>query len=308
MSTAGGSAGSRYEHGRAKHRAGRRRPLAVNLMVATPLAVVVFVWAGAVGYTFGPWLAVGILLVAFTKAWVEPTHVRAWGIGATGESITEAELSELPDEYRALHDRRMPGSRANIDHLVNGPGGVFVVESKRMAGKLTIRDDEVFIRGRNTSMVDQVLHQAETVASVLSAAGLPRIPVRPILRVQEADAPLFRRRPLGVPIVLSGRQLRRAITSVDSVLSPVQVQAVLAALEVGLRPMVQNAVHPPPVAANPPASTARPTAPQGEASKPVLAACPRCGKEMVLRRNRQHQAFLGCSQFPLCRGTRPWRE
>jgi Nuclease-related domain len=30
-----------------------------------------------------------------------------------------------------MHDLAVPGSRANIDHLVIGPGGVFVIGSDR---------------------------------------------------------------------------------------------------------------------------------------------------------------------------------
>jgi Nuclease-related domain len=32
--------------------------------------------------------------------------------------------------WAVLHDLAVPRSRANIDHLVIGPGGVFVIDSK----------------------------------------------------------------------------------------------------------------------------------------------------------------------------------
>lgn len=36
------------------------------------------------------------------------------------------------------------------------------------------------------------------------------------------------------------------------------------------------------------------------------AVCPRCGAPMRVRTNRDSgEAFLGCSRFPACRGTRP---
>lgn len=299
MSTAGRSARARYERGRAKHRSGRRLRLIVNMAIALPLAIIAWAWTTGVGYTFGLWLAAAIVFIAFAKAWIEPDHVRAWGIGSEGEAITESELERLSDGYELLHDRRLPGSRANIDHVVIGPGGVFVVESKRMVGKLTIRGDEVYIRGRNTKMVDQVLHQTETLESVLRDAGFARVPARPVLFVQKADAPLwFRDRPLGVPIVLSGRQLRRLITRVTPVLAIDEVARVADALNAALRPMKREPA---------PFLPVRPVAPS-TTPEPVLAACPRCANEMVLRRDKQGQAFLGCSQFPNCRGTRPWRE
>ena len=296
--SAGGSARSRYERGRAKHRASRGRKLAISLAFGIPPAIVAWAFTAGHGYTFGPWLAGAIVFIAFARAWVEPDYVRAWAIGSEGESVTARELERLGDAYTVLHDRRLPGSRENIDHLVIGPGGVFVVESKRMAGKLTTHDDEVFIRGRNTQMVDQVLHQAEVVAAVLRDDGFSDLLVRPILFVQKADVPLFVGRPLGVPIVASGRQLRRQITGEQGGIDATSRERAAGVLARALAPTQPEPAPPLPV---------RPVAPSPQ-PEPVLAACPRCGNEMVLRRNRQGQAFLGCSRFPYCRGTRPLRE
>jgi Nuclease-related domain len=43
-------------------------------------------------------------------------------------------------EIHALHDRRVSGSRANIDLFVIGPAGVFVIDAKRYEGQICIRD------------------------------------------------------------------------------------------------------------------------------------------------------------------------
>ena len=37
-----------------------------------------------------------------------------------------------------LHDRRIPGTRANLDHLVVAPSGIWVVDAKRYEGKVAI--------------------------------------------------------------------------------------------------------------------------------------------------------------------------
>jgi Nuclease-related domain len=37
-----------------------------------------------------------------------------------------------------LHDLAVAGSRASIDHLVIGPGGVFVIDSKLYTGRLQL--------------------------------------------------------------------------------------------------------------------------------------------------------------------------
>jgi hypothetical protein len=36
-----------------------------------------------------------------------------------------------PDAVTVLNDRRVPGSRGNIDHVVVGAAGVYVIDAKR---------------------------------------------------------------------------------------------------------------------------------------------------------------------------------
>ena len=55
----------------------------------------------------------------------------AWRCGAAGERRTARLLAQLERHgWVVLHDLAVPGSRANIDHLAIGPGGVFVIDSK----------------------------------------------------------------------------------------------------------------------------------------------------------------------------------
>lgn len=304
MTGAGGSAQEKYNRLAVKHRSGRSRRLVWNLSVATVVAVIGWILGRDLYPGLIWWFIGAVLFIGFMKAVVEPNHVRAWGIGAEGERVTDRELEKLPDGHRLLHDRRIPGTRRNIDHIVVGPGGVFVIESKRMQGKLRVRGDEVFVAGRRRPMVREVLDEVAAVKAALASGGMAEIPVRPILFIQKADPPWFLGKPVGIPIEVGGRGLRRQITSASSVLDASQVDAVAGLLDARLAPMVREAarlpVEPTPVTS--------PATPNSLPSESVLAACPRCGKQMVLRRNRQHEAFLGCSQFPLCRGTRPWLE
>src|SRR3954469_25066176 len=63
---------------------------------------------------------------------------RAWEQGAIGEVTTAALLSGLEDiGWVILHDLAIPGSKANIDHLLIGPGGVLVIDSKNFSGRIT---------------------------------------------------------------------------------------------------------------------------------------------------------------------------
>jgi hypothetical protein len=70
----------------------------------------------------------------------DPQSTRAWQSGATGERKLGEKLVSLGDSIVALHDRQVPRSRANIDHLVVGPAGVYVIDAKRYKNaKIAVR-------------------------------------------------------------------------------------------------------------------------------------------------------------------------
>jgi hypothetical protein len=71
----------------------------------------------------------------------DPHSTTAWAKGALGEQAIGNSLDRLSERGIAvLHDRRIPGSRANIDHLVISQAGVFVVDTKHYKGRVEQRD------------------------------------------------------------------------------------------------------------------------------------------------------------------------
>lgn len=109
----------------------------------------------------------------------------AWRVGDEGEGKTEAALSKWPREFVVLHDRRVPGSRANIDHIVIGPSGVFTIETKNSSAKrVSISGDTLLLDGRNkTQFIDQALGQAAVVSGALGAE------VEPLLCIHGPELP-----------------------------------------------------------------------------------------------------------------------
>jgi hypothetical protein len=82
--------------------------------------------------------------------------------GAEGEELTAAALASLPSEWTVLHDVRWPGRRlANIDHVVLGPGGIFVIDSKNWSGDVKVTDGVLRQNGRS---------REKTVAAAADAA------------------------------------------------------------------------------------------------------------------------------------------
>lgn len=75
---------------------------------------------------------IGTLLLALAE---EPWSTRVWAQGAAGERIVGAHLDALASRgVVSLHDRHVPGSSANIDHVVVAPSGIFVVDTKHYRG------------------------------------------------------------------------------------------------------------------------------------------------------------------------------
>jgi nuclease-like protein len=73
-----------------------------------------------------------------------------------------------------MHDRRMPGSRTNIDHLAVAPSGVYVIDAKRLKGTIEVRkprfgEEKLVVAGRDkTKLVIGLERQAEAVRAGLN--------------------------------------------------------------------------------------------------------------------------------------------
>lgn len=129
----------------------------------------------------------------------DPQSTTAWNSGALGEErLGEGLDSRASDSVRLLHDRRIPGTRANIDHLAVTPSGVLVIDAKRYVGKrptqvvegglLRPRVERLTVGSRDqTKLVEGVLKQVQLVAGIVGDA----LPVRGILCFIEADWPLI---------------------------------------------------------------------------------------------------------------------
>lgn len=62
-------------------------------------------------------------------------EAKMWNRGSEGERVVAEILeSNLSDEYHVFNDVKFPGRTANIDHLVIGPSGVFVLNTKNWRG------------------------------------------------------------------------------------------------------------------------------------------------------------------------------
>ncbi|MDP8902092.1 MAG: NERD domain-containing protein [Actinomycetota bacterium] len=107
-----------------------------------------------------------------------------WLRGARGERVlAEVTGPLIADGYYHLHDRGMPGSTANLDHLLVGPAGVFVIDAKSWTGRISVDGSVLRQNGRRRDdHLERSRRQASELAIVLEQAlGAHRVPVRPVL-------------------------------------------------------------------------------------------------------------------------------
>ena len=158
-------------------------------------------------------------------------------------------MPELRGEgFAVLHDRRIPGTRANIDHIVVSPAGVFVVDTKNWSGRVEQRDVggwfktdlRLYVGGRDrTKHLAGMNSQLEAVKDALAArADWREVPVTGAFCFMSSENwSLLDRRPLrfGAVYVLWGKALGRLIRAEGS-LTSAQVAEVERTLALALPP------------------------------------------------------------------------
>ena len=196
-----------------------------------PWRVAVILGIGAGGGVLGSLLAprLGLLLgglAAVAAGWTlrfRPSlEAVAWRRGAAGERRTARLLGPLERHgWAVLHDLAVPGSRANMDHLVIGPGGVFVIDSKQYRGRLQLDSSGRLWHGRYplAPALRAVSFEADLAAQVLTD---PDVVVVPVMAVHGAQVPWGKVVTDGVPVV-SARRLPSMLRQLPGVLGPERV-------------------------------------------------------------------------------------
>jgi hypothetical protein len=101
-----------------------------------------------------------------------------WSKGAQGEERTADVLGRLSVAgYFVLHDLRVPGSRANVDHVVIGRTGVFAIDSKQYSGRVSVNKGTMWLgRYPQTKKLATTRWEADQVSAALG--GVPVVAVQ----------------------------------------------------------------------------------------------------------------------------------
>jgi hypothetical protein len=218
-----GSAQARWRRLRAAEWAAWARTLPWRVAAVLAVATV----GGLLGSLLVPRLSLVLgALAAVAAGWglrfMPSPEAVAWRRGAVGERRTARLLAALERHgWAVLHDLAVPGSRTNIDHLMIGPGGVFVIDSKQYRGRLQLDPSGRLWYGRYPldHTVQAVSWEADQAAQILPDPG---VVVLPVVAVHGAQVPWGKVIRQGVPVV-AARRLPSMLRALPAVLGPERV-------------------------------------------------------------------------------------
>jgi hypothetical protein len=136
------------------------------------------------------------------KKFKNPNYGRSWENGAIGEEGIGQIIEDLCSKYsfKFLHDRKIPGTKANIDHILITDRGIFVIDTKNYKGAVRIKEsgglfwplkETLLVGNRNqTKLVLGVKKQVELVSAATLQGGY-KLPILGVLAFYKAEFPIL---------------------------------------------------------------------------------------------------------------------
>lgn len=131
----------------------------------------------------------------------EPQSTTAWKKGADGEARLANRLDrDLAGVATMLHDRKVPRTRGNIDHLAVAPTGIWIIDAKNYSGKVECRDvgnwrttdQRLYVGSRNqTDLVIGMGWQADAVQRSIDSIGMGAVPIHRCICFTDAEWGFF---------------------------------------------------------------------------------------------------------------------
>jgi hypothetical protein len=160
-----------------------------------------------------------------------PTADLSWYTGVRGEQIVGEALRTLPSAWRVFHSIPVGRRDSDVDHIVVGPGGLFVLNTKHHSGKTVfVNDRALWVSGRKTHYISNSESEAASVTRIVRGR-LPWAPdVRPVIVVVDTKAVNQKRAPLVVE-VQGGRTVARWLRKQKTELTADAVDQLIAVLD-----------------------------------------------------------------------------
>ena len=117
---------------------------------STIIIGVILCLIGLVGFFVISYLSIIIFAIGIKLLLDAYNKKENWNKGIKGGYIVANYLNQLPEDYSVFNDVKFPGSYGNLDHIVIGPNGIFVIETKNYKGFFIIEDKEWYYKGKYT--------------------------------------------------------------------------------------------------------------------------------------------------------------
>jgi hypothetical protein len=113
---------------------------------------VVIIIAGIIGIIVLNILGIIIAIVGALVYYYGYNEGRSWMKGDKGEKLVSSYLEDLPSGYFTFNDVNIPGGKGNFDHIVIGPTGIFLIETKNYSGFFKIYGNDWYSRSSSQKM------------------------------------------------------------------------------------------------------------------------------------------------------------
>lgn len=119
---------------------------------------------------------IGLALFWFLRKWTKT--MRSWEKGTYGEVAVGSALVALPEAYSIIHDIKLPAS-GNIDHVLLGPKGVFLVETKWWRGTvaLDLNQSDLLLNGTRKDILLKLRQQIRNIPTHVPALSTNKVRV-----------------------------------------------------------------------------------------------------------------------------------
>jgi Nuclease-related domain len=232
LGSPGRSALAQYRRRRALELAAWAPSLAWRVPLAAAAGLLGGVLASQAGLARAALVGLAVAALVGWRLRFRPSEqARTWQRGAHGERRTARLLDRLTrDGFVVFHDLAVPDSPANVDHLVIGPTGVFVIDSKQWTGSVHQSSDGMAWHNHYplARTLETVHWEAETIGRLLGTR------IATLLCVHGAHIHGGGVHAQGVAIVPA--HLLRSALGYDHVLSDADVELLAATAWTGLRP------------------------------------------------------------------------
>lgn len=113
---------------------------------------VIIIIVGIIGIIMLNILGLIIAIVGALVYYYGHNEGRSWMKGDKGEKLVSLYLEDLPRGYFTFNDVTIPGGKGNFDHIVIGPTGVFLIETKNYSGFFKIYGNDWYSRSSSQKM------------------------------------------------------------------------------------------------------------------------------------------------------------